>query len=106
MFGKLLEVKEKHIKIENTTNVSQPSIVNFHVIFDEEDRKVVAEVTSCDDKVIEANLIGEIRDNVFYSGVLRVPSFLKTCRIISKSELELLIGNQDYKAPNNLLIGR
>ena len=106
MFGKVVELNQKHIKMINTTNVPQPSIVNFHVVFDEDNRKVVAEVTTCDEKYIEANIIGEIRDNVFYSGVLRVPNFFKACRIISKNELELLIGNQDYKAPSNLLVGR
>ena len=105
MFGKVIEIVKNHIKMINTTNVSQPGVMGYHVIFDEEDRKVVAEITACDDKYFEANLVGEIINNFFTSGVLRRPSFLSLARIVTKSELELLMGKQDYKSPDTLLIG-
>ena len=105
MFGKVIEVDKNHISMINTTNVSQPGIVGFHVIFEESDRKVVAEVLACDDKYIDANLVGEIKNDVFTSGVLKKPGFQNPCRIVTKSELELLLGKQDYKAADTLLVG-
>ena len=105
MFGKVIEIIKNHIKMINTTNVSQPGVMGYHIIFDEEERKVVAEITSCDDKYFEANLVGEIINGYFTSGVLRRPTFLSVARIVTKSELELLMGKQDYKAPDTLLIG-
>ena len=106
MFGKVVEVNKNLVKMVNATNVSQPSVMNYHVIFDESNRKVVGEVIACDDKFIEVNLVGEIRDNLFTSGVLKKPSFQKPCRIIAKSELELLIGKQNYLDSDTLLIGK
>ncbi len=106
MFGKVIEVNKNRIIMINASNVAQPGIMNYHVVFEEDDRKVIAEVLSCDDKTIEANLVGEIHDGSFTSGVLRKPSFQKTCRMITKSELELLIGKQNYKNSETLLIGK
>lgn len=106
MFGKVVEVNKNLVKMVNGTNISQPGIMNYHVVYDEPDRKIVGEVVSCDDKFIEVNLVGEIRDNLFTSGVLKKPSFQKPCRIIAKSELEMLIGKQNYLDSDTLLIGK
>ena len=106
MFGKVIEVNKNFVRMLNGTNVSQPSIMNFHVVFDEDDRKIIGEVVSCDDKYIDVNLVGEIRENLFTSGVLKKPSFQKPCRIITKSELEMLIGKQNYLDSDTLLIGK
>ena len=106
MFGKVVDVNKNLVKMINGTNVSQPSIMNYHVVFDEGDRKIIGEIVSCDDKFIEVNLVGEIRNSLFTSGVLKKPSFQKPCRIIAKSELELLIGKQNYLDSDTLLIGQ
>ena len=95
MFGKVIEVNKKMIKMVNASNVAQPGIMNYHVVFEEDGRKVVAEITSCDDKFIEAVLVGEIQNNTFTSGVLKKPGFQKVCRMVTKSELELIIGKQN-----------
>ena len=106
MFGKVLEVNKNQIRMENISHAAQPGIMNYHIIFEENDRKVVAEIQSCDDKFIDAILVGEIHDGSFTSGVLKKPSFQKPCRMITKSELELLIGKQNYKESETLLIGK
>ena len=41
MFGKVIEVNKNFVRMLNGTNVSQPSIMNFHVVFDEDDRKII-----------------------------------------------------------------
>ena len=55
MFGKVIEVNKNFVRMLNGTNVSQPSIMNFHVVFDEDDRKIIGEVVSCDDKYISGD---------------------------------------------------
>ena len=35
MFGKVIEIIKNHIKMINTTNVSQPGVMGYHIIFDE-----------------------------------------------------------------------
>ena len=106
MFGKVIEVNKKMIKMVNASNVAQPGIMNYHVVFEEDGRKVVAEITSCDDKFIEAVLVGEIQNNTFTSGVLKKPGFQKVCRMVTKSELELIIGKQNYNESDTLLVGK
>ena len=58
-----------------------------------------------DEKVIDILLMGEIKDNVFISGILKYPSVESLCRIVYKQELELIIGVQDYTDKNTLLVG-
>ncbi len=106
MFGKILEVNNDYIKIENIKSDAEINILNFHVVFDEENRKIVGEVVGINESVINILLVGEIVDNKFISGVLKKPNFKSKPRIIYKSEVELLIGKQDVTLDDTLYIGK
>ncbi|HOP65540.1 MAG TPA: DUF87 domain-containing protein [Bacilli bacterium] len=106
MFGKILEVNEDLVKIENIKSDSAINILNFHVVFEEEKRKIVGEIVGLTETVISILLVGEIIDNKFISGVLKKPNFKTQPRIIYKSEVELLIGKQDVSLDDTLYIGK
>ncbi len=111
MFGKILKVEEKLVKVENLKKTIQANIINFHVVFEETNGgsgtspKIVGEIIGMDEAEISCLLIGEIKENTFISGVIKYPSVTSTCRIVYKQELELIIGSQDYISSENLLIG-
>lgn len=105
MFGKIIEVADKVVKVENKANKIQANIINYHAVFENNGIKIVGEIIGMDEKIIDILLIGEIKEHGFISGVLRYPSIESTCRIIYKQELELIIGSQDYMDSSNLLIG-
>lgn len=106
MFGKILEVTDDFIKIENIKVDAECNILNYHVVFEEEKRKIVGEVISINETFITILLVGEITDNKFISGVLKKPNFKNKPRIIYKGELELLIGKQDVTQDDTLYIGK
>ncbi len=105
MFGKILDISEKLVKLENKSHQIQANLINIHVVFEDKGIRIVGEITSMDESVITILLIGELQNSAFISGIVHYPSATSQCRIIYKQELELLIGSQDYLDPSNLLIG-
>ena len=106
MFGKLLDIQDDYVLLENASHKLDVNYLNFHVIFPENNRSVVGEIVNMNENTIKVVLVGEIRDNVFTPNVFRKPNFNSTPRVIYKSELELLLGSQDIDDYNNLYIGK
>ena len=48
MFGKIIKIEDKMIEIENLSRAIQANVINFHVIFDEDEggnaSKIVGEI--------------------------------------------------------------
>ena len=106
MFGRITEVIDNYVYVENSAHELRSNILNIHVIFEETNRKVVGEVLSVNKDIIKIFLIGEIRDNMFYPGIMRKPSFQCIPRIVYKQELELLLGKQDVFDKSYVYLGK
>lgn len=106
MFGKLLDVYDNIVVMENTSGEIETNYLNLHVIFNDNNRKIVGEIISIDRTIIKILLIGEIINDTFVTGVLRKPNLSNGCRIIYKSELEYLLGNQDLDNNESFYIGK
>jgi hypothetical protein len=105
MFGSIIDISENMIIIENTSGRVETNLLNIHVVFSDVSRKVIGEIIKITKKEFTIMLLGEIRDTYFQSGIIKAPAMNSECRIIYQSELELLIGSQDYTSKNQLLIG-
>ena len=106
MFGSILKIYDDHVIIENKSNVIDTNYLNLHIIFNDNDKKVVGEIINIERDIIDILLIGIINDNVFTSGLVRKPNLSGGCRVIYKSELELLLGNQDLDNVDSFYIGK
>ena len=96
MFGKILGYDNSTIFVENAKGIADTNYIGYHVVFPEPEHKIVGEITGIDAKQIAILLIGEIINGVFSNGVLRKPGVNSVARIIFKSELELILGDQNY----------
>lgn len=105
MFGRILGFDHNSLTVENAKKIADTNYIGYHVVFAEEEHKIVGEITAIDSNTISINLIGEITNNVFTNGVLKKPSINTIPRIIYKSELETILGNQNYLDKKNLLFG-
>lgn len=105
MFGKIIDINENILTVENLKGAPESQILNYHVVFMENDRKIVGEIIGMNSQVIKIMLIGEIRNDIFTSGVSKKPTYQTGCRIITKKELESIIGSQDINHRQTLLIG-
>ena len=102
MFGKILSIDGAICKVENLSKITHSELMNTHVVFDEEIRKVVGEIIKINNELIEVLLVGEIKNNIFFPGVVKKPS--KTPRLISVGELSTIIGEQNENN-NSIVIG-
>ncbi len=105
MFGKIVSITDKYVKLINLSKRIQSNVINYHTIFERDNFKIVGEIESMDNEFINILLVGEIRNNIFVPGIIHYPSADSICRIIYKQELELILGSQNYMSKDNLLIG-
>ena len=86
MFGEILDIYDNYVVLENKTGVIDSNYLNIHVIFNDNDRKVVGEIISIDKNTIKILLIGEIINNRYVNGIVRKPNLSGGCRVVYKSE--------------------
>ena len=106
MFGKVLNVNEDLVTVQNANGQMETSILNYHVVWEDSGRKIVGEIIGITEADITVNLIGEIKGDQFIIGVIKKPSFKNPCRMITRQELETLIGKQDFSGTDTVLLGR
>lgn len=105
MFGAIKKIDGLNLILENTSKMIETQILGFHVIFITTNTKLVGQIEEITKEEIRILLVGEIKNNHFSAGVFHIPSIKESCRLVYKSELELIIGSQDYASTSNLLIG-
>jgi len=106
MFGKVLDVSENIVRVENIGGKIQLHLKGVHVVFDEPTRKIVGKITEVKKEYIEIFLVGEIpSDGGFISGIDKSPNLGVTPRVVNAGELVTFIGDQNYHNKSTLLIG-
>ncbi len=99
MFGKILYISDNTAYIENKVSEDIGSdLLNYHVIFENKDQKILGEIVEINYDKIKINLLGEFTNGKFSNGLIRKASLNSTIRIINKDELLELIGveSKDY----------
>lgn len=81
-----------HIKINTGTPISS-NLMNLHIIFEDDQKKILGEIEDIDPEIIKVRFLGEIVDNKFYSGVIRKPNLSANVRIITKEEFAMIVGD-------------
>ncbi len=103
MFGKMVYVRDDTAKVELIKEKSDVlDLINIHVIFVDNERRVLGEVVSIENNVATIHFLGEFVGNNFISGLIKKPAPASTIRIINSEELSLIIGQNDK---SSLLIG-
>ena len=77
MLGKIEEIIDNRVKIQLSIDISeQPNLINLHVVFeDNRGKKIVGEIAEANKEIMIVNIVGEINNGVFLSGVGLKPSF-------------------------------
>ena len=93
MLGKIVEIRDDIVKVKMTIDIKlQPSLSNLHVIFEEDQKRIVGEINSISEEFLYVNIVGEIIDNNYLPGVQQKPSFKAKVRIVNVDELSLILG--------------
>ena len=106
MFGEIIDIYDDVVILENKTGQIDTNYLNIHVVFNDNNRKIIGEIINISKNEIKVSLIGEIINDRFVSGLVRKPNLSGGCRIIYKSEVELLVGSQDLDNTDSFYIGK
>ena len=68
MFGSILKIYDDHVIIENKSNVIDTNYLNLHVIFNDNDKKVVGEIINIERDIrryfeFEEIILSQINNN-------------------------------------------
>ena len=95
MLGKIIEIVDNQVFVELSIDMTnQANLINIHVVFENEEKKIIGEIVNTSKTILKANIVGEIKNGRFTPGSTEKPAFKSTVRIISMEELELVLGSQ------------
>ena len=101
MFERILSVT-KNFAIVKTSNSINDDILNYDVILEDNDRKILGEIEEIIDGNAKITFLGEFINDKYYSGIIRRPTLNAKIRIINSSELSELVGGND---PHTMTLG-
>lgn len=103
MIGNIIYISdnEAHIKIPEGTPLAT-NLMNLHVVFEDDNKKILGEVDDISSDIINVKFLGEIVNNHFVGGVIRKPTLSAKIRVISKEEVALIVGENK---PGSMLLG-
>ncbi len=96
MLGKIIYMSDNiaHVQIASGVQVAT-NLINFYVVLEDEHHKIVGEIEDISENIIKVHFLGELYSNKFVSGVLQKPSFSSKVRMITKDEMNCLVGTED-----------
>ena len=103
MLGKIISIEENIVYVKlnpQITNIG--NITNSFVVFE---NNLVGEVININENTLQVNLIGQIKENTFVSGISKKPSLDSIVKIVSKEKVPYIIGMPTYKENRDLLLG-
>lgn len=68
------------------------NLMNVHLVFEDNNKKILADVEDVDGDIIKARFLGEIVGNNLINGTIRKPALDSNIRIINKEEVSLITG--------------
>ena len=96
MFEKILSITKNYAIVKISNNISD-DILNYNVVLEDNDKKILGEIEEVIDSNAKISFLGEFIDGHFYSGIIRRPTLNSNIRIINKQELGELVGDNDNR---------
>lgn len=99
MIGSIIEIIDNRVLIKLAIDINkQPNLVGLHVVFEDETKRIVAEIVNVSQTEMTAVIVGELGENSFIPGATKRPSFKSSIRLVTLEELELMLGSQNIVA--------
>ncbi len=105
MFGKILEITEDSVVVQNISGRVETSLLGLHLVF-EDKYKILAEISGVDSEKVSCILMGEFVDGRFHGGLDHKISPNSNIRTVNKEEVIELLGEQNVDSPTSLYIGK
>lgn len=94
MLGKILTINKNSATLSiNKDGGEINDLINLHVVFEDNNKKILGEIDSINENTIKVTFLGELTENDFIGGLIRKPSLNASVRIINDQELAILTGS-------------
>lgn len=96
MLGKIKTINKNSAVVEINKESGQTNdLINLHVVFEDNNKKILGEIDSILEDTIKITFLGELTDNDFIGGLIKKPSLDAKIRIINEQELKILTGSEE-----------
>lgn len=104
MFGKIKNIDDITAIVEiHKENMVVPNLMNLHVIFENNDQRLLGEVKKVDEATAHIDLMGQFVENRFIAGTIKKPTLDSRVRVINEDELNVILGSNQK---GNLYLGK
>ena len=80
------------LTISKNSGTQITDLINLHVIFEDQNKKILGEIDSIEQDTVKISFLGELTSNDFIGGLIKKPSLDAKIRIINEDELKILTG--------------
>ncbi len=80
------------VSINKNSGTQITDLINLHVIFEDQNKKILGEIDSIEQDTVKISFLGELTSNDFIGGLIKKPSLDAKIRIINEDELKILTG--------------
>ena len=94
MFERIIRINDRGAEISIIKENVNINLLGLHLVFENNDKKVVCEIDSVNENVAIAHFVGEIIDGKFYTGVINKPDTNSKIRLMTDAENEMIIGTK------------
>lgn len=104
MFGKIRYIDDVTVVVEiNKENMVVPNLMNMHVVFENDESKLLGEVKKADEETVKIDLLGQFVGDRFIAGTIKKPTLDSKTRIINDEELKIILGTNNE---DNVYLGK
>ena len=105
--GRVTHVGLDNVTIKITSNsLASNNLIDHHVIFENDDKKIVGTLINLNKEIANVKLIGEIKNNRFVPGAINKPSIDNACFIATDDETRLIVVDDNSNRANKILLGQ
>lgn len=96
MFDRIVYIGDHYanIKLKDAEHLTI-NLMNLHLVFEDKDKKILAEVDNLDGELVKARFLGEIVNGNLIGGTLRKPSLDASVRVIEPAEIPMITGKNE-----------
>ncbi len=107
MLGRINGIEGNNVIVDLKIDINDyENLVNLHVSMKDDKVEVIGEITDINNRQAMINMLGQIEDGEFISGVSKKPSFGASVNLVPKELLSSILSVGEYNEAEHLLIGK
>ena len=107
MIGNIVGIDGNMVHVKLSININEvQNLINLYVVFEDSEKRIVGEISDIKDEKAYINMVGEIKDGKFISGITKKPSFGASVKLIAGNKIKFIVGVENYEDNQDLYIGK